>query len=256
MKALRKGDKGVEVKKWQYFLVGQGFTKVVADGNFGPITESATKEFQKKHKLTADGVVGTFTLAKAGTLGFELVKNPPTNSSSGIDFPPQPSFKSYTQSDLKRIFGNFKYDIQPNGSSIKITDNWEKDNLVYITVSALKTLPPYKTDKLRVHKKVASQFLQLFQDWEKAGLLHLLKTYEGSYNPRLIRGSDTALSTHSFGIAIDFNAKWNGLGVIPPKVGAEGSVRELVEIANKNGFYWGGHFTRKDGMHFEVAQVK
>ena len=46
------------------------------------------------------------------------------------------------------------------------------------------------------------------------------------------------------------------LGTTPALVGRKGSVRELVEIANANGFYWGGHFTRKDGMHFEVAQVK
>jgi hypothetical protein len=32
-------------------------------------------------------------------------------------------------------------------------------------------------------------------------------------------------------------------------------VRELVEIANEWGFYWGGHFTRKDGMHFEIAKI-
>lgn len=254
MKAIRKGDKGADVKKWQYFLVGQGYAKVIADGDFGPITHAATKEFQKKHKLTVDGVVGTFTYSKAGMLGFELVKNPPS-ASKGTDWPAPPDFKSLRQADLKRIFGAFQYTIKPNGSGIKITDNWEKENLVYITVPALKPLPPYKTEKLRVHKKIAHQFQKLFKDWEKAGLLHLLKTYEGSYNPRLIRGSADALSTHSFGIAIDFNAKWNGLGVIPAKAGEEGSVRELVQIANKNGFYWGGHFTRKDGMHFEVAKV-
>jgi hypothetical protein len=38
-------------------------------------------------------------------------------------------------------------------------------------------------------------------------------------------------------------------------VGQKGSVRELVQIANNNGFYWGGHFSRKDGMHFEIAKV-
>jgi D-alanyl-D-alanine carboxypeptidase len=29
-------------------------------------------------------------------------------------------------------------------------------------------------------------------------------------------------------------------------------VRELVEIAYQHGFYWGGHFSPLDGMHFEV----
>ena len=43
---------------------------------------------------------------------------------------------------------------------------------------------------------------------------------------------------------------------LPAPAGAEGSVRELVDIANAHGFFWGGHFKgRPDGMHFEVAKL-
>jgi hypothetical protein len=28
-----------------------------------------------------------------------------------------------------------------------------------------------------------------------------------------------------------------------------------VPVAHKFGFYWGGHFSRRDGMHFEIAKV-
>jgi len=28
-----------------------------------------------------------------------------------------------------------------------------------------------------------------------------------------------------------------------------------VPIAHDHGFYWGGHFSRSDGMHFEVAKL-
>jgi hypothetical protein len=49
---------------------------------------------------------------------------------------------------------------------------------------------------------------------------------------------------------------WNNLGKIPARIGSEGSVRELVPVANDFGFYWGGHFkSRPDGMHFEVAKI-
>ena len=35
------------------------------------------------------------------------------------------------------------------------------------------------------------------------------------------------------------------------------SAKQLVPLANKHGFYWGGHFeSRPDGMHFEMAEVR
>ena len=57
---LKKGSKGEWVKKMQKVL---GATP---DGDFGPGTEKAVKEWQSKNGLTADGVVGPKTLAKMG----------------------------------------------------------------------------------------------------------------------------------------------------------------------------------------------
>lgn len=69
---IRKGSKGATVKKWQEILRKQGYKQdilnkklVVADGIFGSGTARATKRFQKKHKLVADGIVGPKTWAKA-----------------------------------------------------------------------------------------------------------------------------------------------------------------------------------------------
>jgi intein/homing endonuclease len=61
--------------------------------------------------------------------------------------------------------------------------------------------------------------------------------------------------SNSWGTAFDINVPQNGLNKIPALVGEKGSVREIVPIANDFGFYWGGHFTRKDGMHFEIAKI-
>ncbi len=64
------------------------------------------------------------------------------------------------------------------------------------------------------------------------------------------------LSNHAYGTAFDINAAQNGLGVEPAAIGKRGCVRELVPLANRHGFFWGGHFSkRKDGMHFEVGKL-
>jgi peptidoglycan hydrolase-like protein with peptidoglycan-binding domain len=53
--ALRRGDKGEDVKEVQR-VVG-----ATPDGDFGPKTEAAVKEWQEKHGLVADGVWGNMS---------------------------------------------------------------------------------------------------------------------------------------------------------------------------------------------------
>jgi hypothetical protein len=109
--------------------------------------------------------------------------------------------------------------------------------------------------KVQLHRLVAPKVIELFAVWESAGLLGTVLTWGGSFVPRFIRGSKTVLSSHAHGSAFDINAAWNGLGVVPARLGAKGSVRQLVSAANALGFYWGGHFSRPDGMHFELAEL-
>jgi hypothetical protein len=53
---------GSDVRKLQEKLKAAGFAISVADGVFGPGTDKAVKEFQKKKNLVADGIVGSKTL--------------------------------------------------------------------------------------------------------------------------------------------------------------------------------------------------
>jgi lysozyme family protein len=59
---LVKGEKGDSIKKLQAAL------GVVADGDFGPVTERAVVAFQKARGLMADGVAGPGTLAALGVV--------------------------------------------------------------------------------------------------------------------------------------------------------------------------------------------
>ena len=64
-KSLQVGFKNSEaVRTVQKRLKDLGYYKGSADGDFGPATEKAVKEFQKANGLTADGKVGPQTLAK------------------------------------------------------------------------------------------------------------------------------------------------------------------------------------------------
>ncbi|WP_374644594.1 M15 family metallopeptidase [Tabrizicola sp.] len=74
----------------------------------------------------------------------------------------------------------------------------------------------------------------------------------GSLCVRLIRGSASAVSNHSFGTAIDITLQ----GELDPF--ADGTMQIglviLAEHFNAEGWYWGGGYNREDGMHFEVGE--
>lgn len=262
MNVLRQGQTGSDVEKWQNFLIGQGFD-LVADGSFGPGTQAATVAFQTKYSLDADGVVGRGTLAKAIELGFGEA----SDDAAGADdetspkWPPPPSFSPLSATDRAQVFGTFRYEPAPvpgNPEAIVVRDNWAMTNITTVEIPQLKGLVGAPgSGKVPFHTLAAGQFKALWQAWEDAGLLPLVLSWAGSYAPRFIRGSRTYLSNHAWGTAFDINAGWNPLGAEPALVGKQGSTRKLVQLANENGFYWGGHFGgRPDGMHFEVAALK
>ena len=58
---LRNGMRGEEVAEVQRALITLGYLKGTADGVFGNNTENAVRKFQRKNKLTADGLVGART---------------------------------------------------------------------------------------------------------------------------------------------------------------------------------------------------
>lgn len=248
---------GPLVKAWQTFLRGQGLFFGVIDGKFDADTKQASMDFQKKHNLQPDGVIGNKTFGLAMQEGFEGVADN-REDNSGANFPSPPSFDPLTSNaERQEVFGKFSFRHKPlptNLENIEVTDDWQTKNIVTVSIPQLVGIKG--NDRVSFHKLGARQLVKLWADWEAAGLLSRILTWDGSYVARFVRGSKTVLSNHAFGSAFDINVPWNGLGALPALVGQKGSVRELVDLANKNGFYWGGHFKRKDGMHFEIAKLK
>lgn len=62
---LKKNSTGTQVNRLQNFLNWYGGYGLMADSKFGNATDKAVRDFQKKEKLTVDGIFGTTSLAKA-----------------------------------------------------------------------------------------------------------------------------------------------------------------------------------------------
>lgn len=78
---LRRGNQGDEVADLQMLLNSKYGYDLEVDGSFGKATETAVKDFQKKHGLTADGVVGKKTWAALG-VSPEIVTPPVDNGNN------------------------------------------------------------------------------------------------------------------------------------------------------------------------------
>jgi hypothetical protein len=250
--------------------------RTVADGDFGPKTKEQVRLFQADENLTADGVVGELTWAaleqaQEALDGADVEEHAwALKSRSGPQSaPPRPDFDPIRGNvGRHRVFGYFKYAPSPtagNPEGIRFLDDWPERNIVTVEIPQITKIAGVMQGGVvrgrgprlvSVHRLVAVQMADLWQAWEDAGLLDRILTWGGLWNPRFIRKSKSALSNHSFASAFDINVPWNMLGEEPAKAGEKGCVWELVDLAHQHGFYWGGHFQRKDGMHFEVAELR
>lgn len=102
--------------------------------------------------------------------------------------------------------------------------------------------------RIYCNKDLVAPLEKAFRNLIGTGCVKELKTWDGCFNIRPIRGG-TSPSLHSWGLAVDVNAFENGLNQTP-KLSAQ-----FVECFTKAGFTWGGTFTRLDGMHFQLASI-
>src|SRR4051812_13966785 len=75
-RTMKKGDRGWDVAAMQYILARRGYPPGGIDAVFGPMTDTALRNFQRAYGLSADGLAGPHTIsalrhgrASRGTLG-------------------------------------------------------------------------------------------------------------------------------------------------------------------------------------------
>lgn len=168
-------------------------------------------------------------------------------------------FSTFVITDKKKAdYPGYKDNPGPTEADkddIRILGKWEGKNIQSVEIPQLKTLG--LRSKTRFHRLAIPQLLGLWQAWEHDGLLDRVVTFDGGFNSRYKRKTAHVtrnLSNHCWGSAFDINYAWNRLGKTPAIIWEKGCVFELVPLAVKWGFYWGGWFGggREDGMHFEV----
>lgn len=102
--------------------------------------------------------------------------------------------------------------------------------------------------KIYCNKDMVIPLTNAFKNLIKTDFVKELKTWDGCFNIRKKRGL-TSMSLHSWGIAIDVNAAWNGLN--KPSTLSTGFVKCFTDA----GFEWGGTWKRIDGMHFQLKKI-
>jgi len=102
--------------------------------------------------------------------------------------------------------------------------------------------------RIYCNRDMIAPLTQAFQNLIKTGFVKELKTWDGCFNIRNKRGASSA-SLHSWGVAIDVNAAWNGFGKKPTLSAG------FVKCFTDSGFDWGGVWSKPDSMHFQLKSI-
>ena len=142
-----------------------------------------------------------------------------------------------TQKQLIAKFGD------PSKDNITFERAWMQ---VYKVPADIRKAIPVLPGKIYLNRLIADRLDVTFRDLIFTELHTEIKTWDGCFNIRKKKGLST-LSLHAFGLAVDLNAAWNGLG---KKVAWSD---EFIHIWRVNGWTCGADWkgSRIDGMHFQ-----
>jgi peptidoglycan hydrolase-like protein with peptidoglycan-binding domain len=237
--------------------LGRGLP-ILVDERFGPETKKIVSRYQASNALSVDGAVGPQTWGRLLQDGFRPKSW--EKDSGGIEeernnpnFPPKPAGMGAPNGLL--LFGQgFTYKPKPLATMPEyvVPDTaWVSQHIGTAYIPQLTSIKG--SPEVRFNVRLIGQLEAMFSVWESLGLISLVKTWDGGFVTRFIRGRNDKLSNHSFGSALDLNAKWNPFRSEPALVREVGTVRPLIRSAFQLGFYWGGWYN--DGMHLEAYKV-
>ncbi len=133
-------------------------------------------------------------------------------------------------------------------------DHWANESACMVSLMVASDAPKSwinsatgdPVHKIYCNKDLAGPFFKAMTNLRRSGLMNELKTFDGCFNIRKVRGIDKP-SCHSWGLAIDINAATNPLGL-------PGDMKpEFVQCFTDAGFSWGGLWNRPDPQHFTLG---
>jgi len=101
--------------------------------------------------------------------------------------------------------------------------------------------------RIYCHKTMVTPLATAFAALIRSDDVRFLRTWDGCFNIRRSKGGGRH-SLHSWGLAVDVNAAWNGFNR-PPVLRPQ-----FVKCFTDAGFDWGGLWSRPDGMHFQLKR--
>ncbi len=148
----------------------------------------------------------------------------------------------------------------PRGRHGTYDPRWAADNLTHVPCPWALTMDDRHAPFIVIHKKCAESLSRVLGSiWdaveEDQGAIETLhyNRFDGSFNYRPMRGGH-ALSTHSYGVALDWDAAEN------PRHSRRHLFRNdslIVTKFKEENWVWGGDWsdTSIDAMHFQAARV-
>lgn len=159
------------------------------------------------------------------------------------------------QNEVDAFYGN------PRGHDGEADAAWVAQNITKVSVPwKLMTAwaPHAPVAGIRVHRKCADSLSRVLDAiWQSAGRKEEtirqwgMDLYAGGFNFRQMRGS-ARLSMHSWGCAVDFDSARNGFGDATPHFA---DCPMVLDAFGREGWVWGGRWSKPDGMHFQAASV-
>jgi hypothetical protein len=139
--------------------------------------------------------------------------------------------------ERKEHFGEFAMQ-DLSGRDIRPGQSWVDE---HITVESVPII-----GRVRCHEALIEPLRAAMEELQARGAEHVIDDYAGCWVPRR-SGATGPLSSHAWGVSIDFNAEANPYSAEPDQPDV------LVEVMAEHGFLWGGDWDVPDAMHFELA---